>query len=198
MPVCKICDEVVSVLEIKDGICKNCREGTKKRVETPQKQNIDEKQASPALIIVFFVFMVCIGIFVWIEGKPDRDFVNKWNLEHNTTFSSEEELLEYYESQSSDNESQSSDKRLHKLVDWQFDTWSGEHKELTKYIKRGLKHPDTFNQEQIRVFPSGKDHFIINIIYSAKNSYGMVVKKYISAKITIDGTKITIKEEYGL
>lgn len=191
MPVCKICDEVVSALEIKNGVCQRCLSvyGESSKVKKSQKKSSKYSKKIEDLTNMLIGFVVFFIIFIVLMA-----IASSCETSNKQTIEAHQEKIDTPIHQ----KIMSADQKLHKQVDWQFDTWSGEHKELTKYIKRGLKYPNTFNQEQIRVFPSGKDHFIINIIYSAKNSYGMVVKKYISAKITIDGTKITIKEEYGL
>lgn len=70
-----------------------------------------------------------------------------------------------------------------KEIENQFNTWDGSHIKLEKYIKENLNDEDSYKHVSTNYINKG-DYLIVTTIFSAKNSFGGIIKNKIVAKVS--------------
>lgn len=78
-----------------------------------------------------------------------------------------------------------------KVIEAQFSTWSGAHRELEKYIKTQMNDPDSYEHVETRYADKG-DYIALTTTFRGKNKFGGVVKQTIRAKASISGELIEV------
>lgn len=72
-----------------------------------------------------------------------------------------------------------------------FSAWDGSHYELSRWVKKRLKDPDSYEHIESRYNDKG-DHLVVSLQYRAKNSFGGYSLEYVTAKVALDGAVLEI------
>lgn len=81
-------------------------------------------------------------------------------------------------------------KRIKQIEDG-FSPFNGSHTQLTRYIRKTLKDPDSYEHIET-VYIDEQEHLIVRTKYRAKNSFGGYVVESVTAKADINGDLIQI------
>ena len=78
-----------------------------------------------------------------------------------------------------------------KAIKSQFSPWNGSHDALTRYIKKNMNDPDSYEHVETRWIDKG-DFILVIATYRGKNAFGGVVKNTTMAKVDISGNILEI------
>ena len=73
-----------------------------------------------------------------------------------------------------------------------FSAWDGSHLELTRWIKKNLKDPSSYDHVETKYVDNGGDVFIVMTKYRATNSFGAVMPGFTSARVHVVGRVIEV------
>ena len=91
MPQCKGCKEIVSSLEVKEGLCNSCRENG---VPVPKVEATQRKEDRENALIGYVIMAVIAFVFyLWVTTGT------KHHVESETTYTSSESETNYYKSE---------------------------------------------------------------------------------------------------
>jgi hypothetical protein len=78
----------------------------------------------------------------------------------------------------------------------QFSAWDGSHRALEAYIKKSLNDEDSYKHVETRyrlmLDGDAAPYLLLYTTFAAKNGFGAMIKKTISAKATLDGTLLQV------
>ena len=72
-----------------------------------------------------------------------------------------------------------------------FSAWDGSHIRLSRWVKKRLKDPDSYEHIESRYNDKG-DHLVVSLQYRAKNGFGGYTLEYVTAKVALDGAVLEI------
>lgn len=78
-----------------------------------------------------------------------------------------------------------------KAIESQFSSWDGSHKNLTKYIKKQMNDPKSYDHAET-VYRKANDYLIVTTTFRGTNAFGGVVKNSVTAKVDMKGNLIEI------
>ncbi|MWN89879.1 hypothetical protein GQ597_04025 [Gilliamella sp. Pra-s65] len=79
-----------------------------------------------------------------------------------------------------------------KLINSQFSSWDGSHRNLEKYIKSKMNDPDSFKHVETKYIDNGSDNLIIITSFRGKNAFGGVIVNTVTATVDLDGNITSI------
>lgn len=85
-------------------------------------------------------------------------------------------------------------KERKKVIEKQFSAWDGSHNALEKLIKNNMNDPDSYEHVET-LYGDYETYLIVKTTYRGKNVYGGVVKNFVKAKVSMDGTILSILDE---
>jgi len=77
----------------------------------------------------------------------------------------------------------------------QFSPWDGSHRGLEKYIKETMNDPASYEHVSTNYWLF-KDHMVVLTKFRGKNAFGGTVTNSVKAKVSLDGSNVTILEQY--
>lgn len=86
--------------------------------------------------------------------------------------------------------SQKNDPRQIKINN-QFSSWNGSHKNLTRFIKKQMNDPSSYEHVETVYWDKG-NYLIVKTTFRGKNAYGGIVLNSINAKTSLDGEVLEI------
>ncbi|MEX1027384.1 MAG: DUF4190 domain-containing protein [Candidatus Paceibacterota bacterium] len=75
-----------------------------------------------------------------------------------------------------------------------FSMWDGSHKKLTTAIKDSMNDPSSYEHVET-VYHDLGDYLIVKTTFRGKNAFGGVVKNWVKARVSVDGSVIQIIEQ---
>ncbi|QFK70380.1 hypothetical protein F7984_03545 [Pradoshia sp. D12] len=72
------------------------------------------------------------------------------------------------------------------LIEKQFSSWDGSHKNVTKYIKSQMNDEDSYEHVET-VYWDMKDHLVVRTTFRGNNAFGAKVKNSVKAKVSLEG-----------
>lgn len=77
-------------------------------------------------------------------------------------------------------------------IDAQFSSWDGSHRGLVEAVKNTLIAPGSFEHIETKTRTGGgwPNTFVLRMEYTAKNAYGVALRRYILVEISVDSGKI--------
>jgi Na+-transporting methylmalonyl-CoA/oxaloacetate decarboxylase gamma subunit len=81
-----------------------------------------------------------------------------------------------------------------KRIETGFSGWDGSHRGLAAIIKESMNDPDSYEHVNTSYWDQG-DHLIVLTEFRGKNAFGGVVKNWVKAKTSLDGSVLEIIEQ---
>lgn len=72
-----------------------------------------------------------------------------------------------------------------------FSAWDGSHNGLTKYIKKSMNDPKSYEHVETRYSDNG-DHLMVKTTFRGKNAFGGLVTNSITAKVDLNGNVLNV------
>jgi hypothetical protein len=80
------------------------------------------------------------------------------------------------------------------LIERNFSSWDGSHRQLETYIKESMNDPDSYEHIETRYWDRG-DYLVVMTTFRGKNAFGGVVKNSVKAKVALDGSILEILDK---
>lgn len=77
------------------------------------------------------------------------------------------------------------------LIENQFSSWDGSHRNLTTFIKRAMNDPKSYSHVETVYWDMG-DHLVVRTSFRGNNAFGGVILDHVKAKVALDGKILEI------
>lgn len=164
-----------------DGLCKECKKPYKVENEEDdfdadvenferqrqQHHKIEQKKSSRNLLLLFVAAIFILGYF----GTNNNE-----KTKHNAVVTETPKTAEQLRKEK---------------IEHGFSAWDGSHRELERIIKKSTNDPDSYEHVET-VYSDKGDYLIVKTTFRGKNTFGGVVKNWVTAKADLNGNIIEV------